>query len=71
MKKHFDPNDKTTLAAMVREVLNTRDFCGNEYDVFRDWSRYYDITEQQWFDYVITAANQEWDRSLMEARLHE
>ena len=61
-KKHFDPKNKLLVEAMIAEVLNTRMFCGNEYNVYREWASFYDVTEQQWFDHVITAVNREWDR---------
>jgi len=42
-KKELTPE---ILTEIVKELLATRDFCGNEREVLREWKHEYNITEK-------------------------
>ena len=55
-KKKLTPDIRK---AIVRDILNTRDFCGNERATMREWKREYDISEKAEFE-IVEAVEFEW-----------
>jgi len=59
-KKKLDEGAKFEL---VRELVNTRNFCGNEREVLKEWQAEYDIPESVAFE-ICMKVNEAWDMFL-------
>jgi curli biogenesis system outer membrane secretion channel CsgG len=46
--------------ALIRELTQTRNFCGNERRIMREWKQEYEISDEQEFE-ICMAVNEAWD----------
>lgn len=63
-KKELTPDVK---AEIIGEIINTRDFCGDEQEVMREYKHEYAISERQECE-IAEAVAQEWNKWRKAAR---
>ena len=64
-KKELTPE---VSAEIVRHILTTRDFCGNECEVMLEFKQEYNISEKQEFE-IVQAVEAEWNKWRIAARI--